>query len=323
MKETPKTIKQKYPGSWLYSKKIIEWMFKPGLRSQLPFLLRMYSHYSWLYFKLTGRDYFIGGRRLMLFLIAINKNLFGINYRIIQLPDLKICIDLTDPRFLNVINEMLRQIPVTGILDSVLHPGDTFIDIGANHGSFSILASRIVGKNGIVIAVEPQPRMAHVIRKSLEMNAIGPYRVLETATGDSDGETEFLIPVDTSGSAGVFRTHSAMHKHKKIKVPIGRFDRLTDWKQFPGNVFLKLDIEGSEMAFLNGAAEMIRHRKPVLLMEINPKSIKASGETPEKLIGILQDLGYCYYADVESSGSKISLKELKINRHSNILLFFD
>lgn len=87
MKETPRAIKQKYPGSWLYSKKIIEWMFRKDLRSQLPFLFRIYSHYSRLYFKLTERDYFIGGRRLMLCLIIINKKLFGIErYRSLPNP---------------------------------------------------------------------------------------------------------------------------------------------------------------------------------------------------------------------------------------------
>lgn len=155
------------------------------------------------------------------------------------------------------------------------------------------------------------------------MNAIGRYQILETAVGNFDGEAEFMIPVDTSGSAGVFRAHSAMYKHTKIKVPIGRFDQLTDWNKFPGKVFVKLDIEGSEIDFLKGAAEMIKHRKPLLLMEVNPKSIKASGISGKTLIGTLSNLGYRYYADVETSGSKTSLKDLNISHYGNILLFFD
>jgi FkbM family methyltransferase len=300
---------------------IIEWIFRPELRSQLPLLLIFFSRCGQLYFKITKNDYFKGGRRLFLIISSINKSLFGVNYLNIRLPEYEICVDLTDPRFLNVINELLKEKSDTGVLNSLLKEGDTFIDIGANQGSFSIVASRLVGESGRVIAIEAQPRLVYAIKKSLELNALCPYDVFQTAVGDYDGVIEFLIPTDTSGTAGVFYAHSARHHYKTIRIPIVKFDNLIEWHNLLGNVILKLDIEGSEYAFLKGAKEMISNSKPIILMEINPESIHAANITGDILLNTLMDLGYQFFAELNSPGNRLSICKLNMTSFRNVILY--
>jgi hypothetical protein len=56
------------------------------------------------------------------------------------------------------------------VLRSYLRPGDVFIDMGANEGYFSVLASSLVGPHGTVIAVEPQSRLQGVIQTNIGEN---------------------------------------------------------------------------------------------------------------------------------------------------------
>src|SRR5580704_7841694 len=52
----------------------------------------------------------------------------------------------------------------TAILRQFLYPGAAFLDMGANEGYFSVVASRLVGEHGAVVAIEPQSRLQEVIK---------------------------------------------------------------------------------------------------------------------------------------------------------------
>jgi FkbM family methyltransferase len=178
-----------------------------------------------------------------------------------------------------------------------------------------------VGANGFVLAVEPQPRLAKALEKSLTANALCKFQVYNLAVGDTDGEIELLVPVGTSGSAGVFPEHSATHEFNALKVPIKRFDELVDWQKFTGKVLLKLDIEGSECAFLSGARQMITCLKPTLIIEIHPTSLKAAGETGDRLKKLLQELGYNRYIEIDDREDRtFALEDLNTNIQRNVVM---
>lgn len=119
----------------------------------------------------------------------------------------------------------------------------------------------------------------------------------------------------------LLQAHSARHRHRKLRIQIAKFDQLIDWQSFPGKVTLKLDIEGSEYAFLKGAEEMITNLKPNLLMEINPQSLRASGISGDVLLGILKDLGYQYFAELIEPEVRLGISELSATKFRNILLY--
>jgi FkbM family methyltransferase len=219
-------------------------------------------------------------------------------------------VDLNDPRMLHIPNEVAEGYPDTSILKRFLTPGDTFVDVGANHGSFSIVASQAVGPKGFVVAIEPQKRLAALIEKSLAANAPCRYQVHRVACGDRTDEVDFYVPIGSSGGAGVFREFSALPRHRKFSVSMRRFDDAVDWNNFPGQVFVKVDVEGSEMNFLRGAGEMIRARKPRMMLEINPASRAASGEKRNAMVAYLQELGYAHFFEVRPFSGPWVLREL-------------
>jgi len=272
------------PGSWLYRRPRIDWLSDAALVRQLPRPYRFFAGYC----AVQRRDP-IGAEVLLRGIIALSRRFADDDLIVpLQIGAITVFLDLQDPRFLRVPTE-LAGLP--RVLRHFLQPGDVFIDVGANHGTFSIVASGLVGKEGLVIAVEPQPRLAGLLRRSL---AQGPARfeVHQIACGDRSEEVELYIPFATSGSAGRFRRFSAISRHRTIKVPMRPLDDVVDWRRLAGKTFIKLDVEGSELAFLYGARQMIRTTAPALLMEMNPAAMHAADISKTKLVNALIELDY-------------------------------
>jgi FkbM family methyltransferase len=272
------------PGSWLYRRPTVDWLSDPALTCQLPRLYRFFGRYCD-----TQRGDPVGAEILLRGIIALSKrSAVDDQIRPLKIGAMTAFLDLQDPRFLRIPTELAG---VPRVLRQFLRPGDTFIDVGANHGTFSIVASWLVGIEGLVIAIEPQPRLAGLVRRSLEQ---GPARfeVHQIACGDRSHEVDFYIPRATSGSAGCFDAYSATSRHSTIKVAMRRMDDVVDWRRLPGKIFIKLDVEGSELAFLYGASKMIRATAPTLMIEINPPAMRAADTSKSDLVNALVNLGY-------------------------------
>jgi FkbM family methyltransferase len=311
------------PDDWIYDRSVLGWLTKSHLRQQLPLPYQIFALYAQLYFQITRKSFLNGGRELFHFLSQIFIKLEPDRYLELQLQNYRVFLNPIDARLFQVVNELSEAAADTQILAHLLSEGDTFLDVGANHGSFAIVASKLVGKSGYVLAVEPQPRLAKAIHQSLTANALCPFQVHNVAVGDREGEIELLVPIGTSGSAGIFPDHSATHEYQAFPVPLHRFDDLVDWRKFTGQVCLKLDVEGSECAFLEGASQMMFSCKPNLIIEIHPQSLKASGSTGDLLKHLLIKLGYTHYAEIESIDQLnrlFPLESLNTNKQRNVII---
>jgi FkbM family methyltransferase len=309
-------------GSWLFRRHVLTWTTEPAVVGQLSLPYRLFARYAAAYFARTeARDLLAG--RLVFRAAAVARRLTKEANPLAQLcvDGLDVVVNLDDPRFLQVVNELSRRVD-TSALRELVKEGDTFMDIGANHGAFALVASQIVGTSGRVVAVEPQPLLAEAVERSLRATALGPFEVHALALGDRSGTVDLFIPLSYSGTAGLFAGHSGTHPHRRVAVPLRRCDDALDWQRFPGSLFVKLDVEGSEYAFLEGAREMIRARRPVLLMELNATSMAASGTSEGALKTLLGELGYGAYAELETPHTRLPLTELDLNiGDRNILIF--
>ena len=273
------------PGTWLYKPPTIWWLSDPSLVRQLPRTYQLFARYC------ASPGYKPAGAELLLRgIIAFERRRKSSQDGIIPLHvgDATVFLDLQDPRFLRIPQELCD---VQRVLKHFLRPGDTFIDIGANHGTFSIVASRLVGPQGLVVSIEPQPRKANLLGK-LMPNGPSKFELYQIACGDHSGEVAFYIPSATSGSAGVFPQYSARSQHSTFQIALRRLDDVIDWRHLPGRTLLKLDVEGSELATLLGARQLIQAATPPLLIEINPKAMQAAGTSKTALTMTLLDLGY-------------------------------
>ena len=295
------------PGSWLYQSGTIWWLSDPSLVQQLPLPYRLFARYC----AAKGPDP-AGAELLLRGIIALERLRKSSQEAIIPLrvEDVTVYLDLQDPRFLRVPQE-LRVVP--RVLGHFLRPGDTFIDGGANHGTFSIVASRLVGSEGLVISIEPQPRKSSLVRRLLAGGS-ARFEVHQIACGNRSDQVAFYIPSATSGSAGLFPKFSAISQHSTIQVAMRRLDDVIDWRRLPGRTFLKLDVEGSELDFLLGARQLIQAVAPVLQIEVNPDAMQVAGRSKATLVKALHDLGYHRLVTPDDLTSQRPLAEEALER---------
>ena len=129
----------------------------------------------------------------------------------------------------------------------VLRPGDLFVDIGANIGSYTVLASKVCGAR--TICVEPDPVTAAALRRNIAANGIeNRVNVEETALGGSEGTVKFTVGLDTINRV------AGQEDTNVQEVRLVRLDAVLDGEQ---PVLIKMDVEGFESEVLRGAAETL------------------------------------------------------------------
>jgi FkbM family methyltransferase len=306
-------------GDWIYERQVVEWLCNPSMRKQLPPLYRIFAAYCAYLYRLGG-ERVTGAQAFHTALISLRKLLRLKEDVPLMVGSRTIFVNLSDPRMLHVPNEVAADYPDTSILKRFIGGGDTFVDVGANHGSFAVVASEIVGAAGLVVAVEPQSNLSILVGKSLAATARGKYQVHNVACGDRSDTVDFYIPKGSSGGAGLFSEFSGVPPHRRTSVPVKRFDDFVDWSNFPGKTFVKVDVEGSEMNFLRGADKMIRQLKPDMMLEINPSSIEAAGEAHPVMLQHLRQLGYQKFFEVTPFEGPKSLDCLDNRRRRNVIV---
>lgn len=304
---------------WLFHRAIMQWMGDPSLRSQLPLPYRLLALYFRLHRRLSTHPHVTGAQQVFKLASLLNRLLSQPDYAQLEVGSRKVYVNLQDPRFIQVVREVQGGSSDAKAPLSFLSEGDTFVDVGANHGTFSILASERLGKDGLIVAIEPQPHLADLVRKSLAANANCDFQVHHVAVGDREGNTDLLIPRGSSGSALVSAHQVPMQTSRRISVPLRRFDELVNWKEFPGHVFVKVDVEGSEYAFLRGARQMITARKPTLMIEFHPERLRSGNVLGDKVRKLLMELGYSQFSNIDELAKTYSLETLDVERSHSII----
>jgi FkbM family methyltransferase len=145
-----------------------------------------------------------------------------------------------------------------------LQPGWNCIDVGANHGYFSLLMASIVGKAGKVVALEPNPNLVQMIERTLIVNGLTENTmVLSQAASDTDGEAVTLaVPKGQIGGASIAR--QAVAGDEAIATTTMTLDRLTEhWDHVD---FIKIDTEGAEEAVWRGMRQTLRRNPNIIIV---------------------------------------------------------
>ncbi len=161
--------------------------------------------------------------------------------------------------------------------EEVVKPGDVVYDIGANVGFYTLLASRLVGPAGRVVAFEPEPRNLAYLRRHLLLNGAANVAVVEAAVSDREGTLAFLRTEN--------RSTGRLDQGGDIAVKSVTLDGfLARGTERPPDV-IKMDIEGGELAALTGATGILRGRPTLFLATHGP-------ELHRRSIDLLRATGY-------------------------------
>lgn len=182
----------------------------------------------------------------------------------------------------------------------ILKPGHRFLEVGANLGYFTLLASQLVGASGKVTAVEANPRMAKITRDNLNINGfLGFAKVVEAAAYSERTKLKFSVLRDHMAGSSLFIGDSLASSIgdaiQVIEVEGLPLDELIP----PGERvdLLKIDAEGSELHCLRGATRILdENPNLMLLLEHAPSLVSGDGSTSKTaLYDFCVSRGmYCY-----------------------------
>jgi FkbM family methyltransferase len=173
--------------------------------------------------------------------------------------------------------------------------GDTVVDIGAHTGEFTKLASEKAGETGEVIAVEPEPENVYLLKENT--GHLQNVQIIEAAIMDYNGEgTLHLNPENPMGhsmfesivGAGERARGQEVYATDEVRVDAMTLDKICLKNNIKHIDFLKIDIEGGEIAALKGAEEMLDNTDKLVVEAYHPK--KGEEMDGEKTYPVVDDI---------------------------------
>jgi FkbM family methyltransferase len=179
----------------------------------------------------------------------------------------------------------------TAAVRKMLRAGDTFLDVGANMGYFTLLAARLVGATGRVVAVEPSPWVANRLRSTLSRNAISQATLYEVGLSDQQGHLLLPVPPPGNHTPSLFDVRT---DRPKVRIEVVTLDEAIDaWFGATPVSLMKVDIEGAELGLLRGGQQILRAgRIQRVLIEENDEWLGKAGGSVAVLRGLLEAAGF-------------------------------
>lgn len=207
-----------------------------------------------------------------------------------------------------VFGTLAAERPTVELITRTLRRGDVVLDVGANLGFFTFLAAPLVGDEGRAYAFEAQPDVAAYLRRSVELNELGP-RVHVTQAAVTDGQSdsvELVLPEDAANTGVV-----SLYPHEwlggaRLRVPAVSLDGWAASRDVERVDVVKIDVEGAELLVLRGMeALLLRTRPRLLVIEVAPDRLAFAGigdarplardpsaARPEEIVAFLRVRGY-------------------------------
>lgn len=227
-------------------------------------------------------------------------------------------------------DNLQRQIFFTGayepvecfLLTRLLRPGMTFIDVGANVGQYSLLASTAVGGTGCVHAFEPVPALFASLSENVSANRLGNVRLNRAALWHEPGELVLSLAASDRENVGAYSV-GAGNEATAVRSPAMRLDDYAAENALERIDFIKMDVEGAELFALQGMREVLRRHTPMLLLELAEPTLERLRCSPRQVWDLLvTDLGYRAWAvrqQPERCLAATSLEELEWRGWENVL----
>jgi FkbM family methyltransferase len=153
------------------------------------------------------------------------------------------------------------------IVKEHLRPGMTFYDVGANIGIFSMMAARIVGPSGQVVAIEADPEISDRLREHARRNSF-PWVSVEQKAAWRESGTVMFERVDAGVSPDRGVGHVVDSKNERV-VSLDAIALDDCSPKFRPPDFIKCDVEGAEGEVFQGARRVLAEQRPRVLCEIH------------------------------------------------------
>jgi FkbM family methyltransferase len=173
--------------------------------------------------------------------------------------------------------------------------GDIVVDVGAHIGKYSIIASKMVGSKGKVIAIEAHPDNCDILKQNITLNKLSNVIVLNCAAHSTETLVKLYEPGQEDGFTiynTIMTDRPSLNTQRYIEVKANTLDSLLLEKGIKQVNWIKIDVEGAEFEVLRGATTILSSSIDIsLLIEIH--NVGANNKTfYEPIIELLESKNY-------------------------------
>lgn len=181
-----------------------------------------------------------------------------------------------------------------------LRPGDTFFDIGANIGLFSLHAAEVITESGTVHAFEPTPTTFTRLLENIELNGFEKI-ITPNNLGLSSTSGKLMLNTSSDGhdAWNTFSTKSELAFDCQVEMPVKTLDEymLENNLSAKDIRLIKMDVEGWEMEVVKGAKKLLESDdSPVFMVEFTETNLFAAGTNCYELYDTFSFYGFKWYS---------------------------
>ncbi|MBV2367133.1 FkbM family methyltransferase [Streptomonospora nanhaiensis] len=187
-------------------------------------------------------------------------------------------------------------------LAEVVRPGAVCLDVGAEYGLYTFTLADLAGPAGAVYAVEPLPGPARFLTTAASALGADNVRVLRRALAREEGTGTLSLPLRrglpvhgraylTTGAASP-GPNTEFSAARTVTAPVSTLDSLAAELGFDRLDFVKADVEGAELAVIDGGAATLERHRPALLLEIEDRHLAKYGARAADVADRLAAMGY-------------------------------
>jgi len=181
-------------------------------------------------------------------------------------------------------------------VERFLQPGMRVLDIGAHHGLYTLLASKLVGSAGKVVAFEPSPRERRLLARNLQINFSSNVRVEACALGSGPSKADLFLVEGGEDGCNSLRAPAVVATTQTVSVDVISLDDYLLTAGIGPIDLVKLDVEGGEREVLRGAATLINGAsRPVFLVEVQDVRTRPWGYAACEIVKLLDRAGYQWF----------------------------
>lgn len=175
---------------------------------------------------------------------------------------------------------------------SLLRPGMTVADVGANQGVFTLFFANQVGPTGAVMAFEPDPEMFSCLNANARASAKPWVELHNLALGAEEGQMTFNVSRLNRGDNRLVPVNQPPAT-SSASVRVVTLDQILNGRPVD---LIKMDVQGWESAALRGMKRLLAAPNPPLIhLEICPHILRMAGSSFEEIRDLLQQYAYALF----------------------------
>jgi FkbM family methyltransferase len=193
----------------------------------------------------------------------------------------------------------------TEVIMSLIKPGMTVVDVGANLGYFTLIAAKLVGDQGRVYAFEPQPDNYRLLTRNIRINGYRNIVPINMAMSNKPGKLTLFVDEANLGAHSL-SNRNLIQKAGSVEVETTTMDNFFN-KVERRIDFVKTDAQGAEGLIFDGAKRVLNGQGLKMIIEFWPWGLRSIGTDPLRLLEKLMAYGFCIKAIDEAD---MSLKKM-------------